>query len=285
MKPEILVLGALGNVGAEVVKALQKEGVPFRAADLFPEKLHERFGAEVEAVPFDFGNKETYAGAFQGIRKMFLMRPPQIADIKKYMVPALEAAKAAGVKQFVFLSLIGIEKNKVVPHYKVEQWLTASGLDYTFLRCSYFMQNLNTTHLAEIRDQDEIFIPVGDAKTSFLDVRDIGAVAALALTRSGHEKKAYDLTGSEALDYYQVADLFTKILGREITYRNPSSVSFFNRQRRTSNLMFAMVTTWLYDNTRKGMAAEITGEVKRLLGREPIRMEQYIRDYQSYWIR
>ena len=283
MKPEILVLGALGNVGAEVVKALLKEGVPFRAADLFPEKLRERFGAGVEAVPFDFGNKEKYAGAFQGIRKMFLMRPPQISNIKRDMVPALEAAKAAGVKQIVFLSLIGIENNKVVPHYKVEQWLTASGLDYTFLRCSFFMQNLNTTHLAEIRDQDEIFIPVGDAKTSFLDVRDIGAVAALALTHPGHEKKAYDLTGSEALDYYHVADLFTKILGRKITYKNPSSLAFFSRQAKGSNLMFATVTTWLYGNTRKGMAETVTGEVKRLLGSEPIKLQQYIQDYKDYW--
>jgi len=286
MQTDILVMGALGNVGAEVVKCLQAKGVGVRAADLFPERVTQRFGEGVEPVLFDFSKPETYAAAFRGIRKLFLMRPPQITDIQKVMVPALDEAKAAGVKQMVFLSLIGIEQNKVVPHYKVEQWLLSSGLDYTFLRCSFFMQNLNTTHHAEIRDRDEIYIPVGKAKTSFLDVRDIGAVAALALTQPGHEKKAYDLTGSEALNYYQVADLFTQVLGRKITYKNPSALGFFVRQlQNKSKLMFALVTTWLYSNTRRGMADVLTGEVEQLLARKPILMRQYIEDNKASWMK
>lgn len=283
MKPKILVLGALGNVGAEVVKALQAAGVAVRAGDLFPEKVQQHFGAGVEAVPFDFGKPATFAPAFQGIERAFLMRPPQITDIKKYMVPAINTAKAAGVKHFVFLSLIGIEQNTVVPHYKVEQYLKASGMRYTFLRCSFFMQNLNTTHRAEIRERDEIFIPVGTARTSFIDVRDIGAVAAAALTQPGHENQAYDLTGSEALDYYQVADLFTQVLSRKITYKNPSSLAFFFRQVRQYPLLFALVTTWLYANTKSGMADRITGEVRRITSCEPIRMKQYIEDYRENW--
>ena len=285
MQPEILVVGALGNVGAEVVKSLQAKGQGVRAADIFPEKITLRFGESVQAALLDFGLPETFAPAFQGIRKMFLMRPPQIADVKKYMFPALEAAKAAGVEQVVFLSLIGIEQNTIVPHYKVEQWLLASGLNYTFLRCSFFMQNLNTTHRAEIRDQDEIYVPVGQARTSFIDVRDIGAVAAQVLTQTGHEKKAYDLTGGEALSYDEVAGLFTQVLGRKITYRNPSGIQFFFRQlRQGAKLPFALVTTWLYSNTRKGMADQITGEVERLTGRPPIHMRQYIEDYRAAWM-
>jgi uncharacterized protein YbjT (DUF2867 family) len=201
------------------------------------------------------------------------------------MVPALEAAKNAGVRQMVFLSLIGIEQNKIVPHYKVEQWLRQSGLDYTFLRCSFFMQNMNTIHRAEIRDHDEIYLPVGHARTSFIDVSDIGAVAALVLTQAGHENRAYDLTGSEALDYFQVAELFTRELGRKITYKNPSSLAFWGRQARQSPLMFALVTTWLYSNTRKGMAALTTNDVERLLGRQPIKMQQYVHDYRKCWTR
>lgn len=286
MKNNILVIGALGNVGKEVVKCLQAKGVPLRAADLFPEKISARFGNDVAAVHFDFKNPKTYTAAFSGIQKCFLMRPPQIADIQKEMIPALEAAKAAGVRQFVFLSLIGIQKNKVVPHYKVEQWLLSAGVDYTFLRCSFFMQNLNTVHRDEIRDRDEIFIPVGNAKTSFLDVRDIGCVTALTLTETGHEKKAYDLTGSEALDYNQVADQFSQILGRRIIYKNPSAGMFFFRQlQNKTKLMFALVTTWLYSNTRKGMADTVTDEVERLLGRKPIRMLQYIEDYKDSWLK
>ncbi len=284
MNPEIMVIGALGNVGSEVVKCLLAQGQPVRAADIFPEKVRLQFGDGVEAVLFDFARPETFARAFTGIQKLFLLRPPQISNIQKYMVPALEAAKAAGVKEMVFLSLIGIEQNKVVPHYKVEQWLIASGLDYTFLRCSFFMQNLNTIHRVEIRERNEIYVPVGRAKASFLDVRDIGAVAALALTQPGHAKKAYDLTGGEALDYYQAADLFSQVLGRKITYKNPSAVGFFIRHiRNKSKWMFALVTTWLYTNTKRGMAEVVTGEVKRITGHEPIRMKQYIQDYQESW--
>ena len=286
MQPDILVMGTLGNVGNEVVKYLLEQGASIRAADIFPDKINDRFGNKVESVLFDFNKPETFPSTFSGIKRMFLMRPPQISNIQKEMVPALEAAKAAGVVHIVFLSLIGIEQNTVVPHYKVEQWLLASGRDYTFLRCSFFMQNMNTTHRAEIRDCDEIYVPVGKAKTSFLDVRDIGAVAALALTHPGHEKKAYDLTGSEALDYYQVADLFTQVLGRKIVYKNPSVLGFFVRQlQRKSKLMFALVTTWLYSNTRSGMANVVTEEVERLLGRKPIMMRQYIEDYKENWMR
>jgi uncharacterized protein YbjT (DUF2867 family) len=202
------------------------------------------------------------------------------------MVPALEAAKTAGVEQIVFLSLIGIENNTVVPHYKVEQWLVSSGVNYTFLRASFFMQNLNTVHRAEIRDQNVIEVPVGSAKTSFIDVRDIGAVAAAALTQPGHENKAYDLTGSEALDYYQVAEQFSEVLGRKITYTNPSLFKFFIRLiRGGTKVIFAVIQTWLYHNTRKGMADTVTSEVNRLLGREPIPLKRYIEDYKSCWVR
>jgi uncharacterized protein YbjT (DUF2867 family) len=204
--------------------------------------------------------------------------------VAKFIFPALEAAVKAGVRQFVFLSIIGVEHNQRVPHYKIEQRLREMDVDYTFLRCSFFMQNLNTTHRAEICERNELFIPAGRARTSFLDVRDIGAVAAAALTQTGHERKAYDLTGPEALDYYQVANQFTEVLGRKITYRNPSPMRYILRQLSTgSPLAFALITAWLYSNTRSGMAEPITGEVERLLGRKPTTLKQYISDYKDNW--
>ncbi|MFM8322553.1 MAG: SDR family oxidoreductase [Chloroflexota bacterium] len=283
MTTNILVIGASGNVGAEVVHSLTAQGRRVRAGDLFPGKLIERFGAQVEAAGFDFSKPETFTPAFQGIQRAFILRPPQISDIEHTLIPAMQAARAAGVQHFVFLSIIGIEQNTVVPHYKVEQFLKTSGMAYTFLRASFFMQNLNTTHLAEIRDRDEIYVPVGKARTSFIDVRDIGAAAAAALTQPGHENQAYDLTGPEALDYNQVAEIFTQTLGRKITYKNPSRPAFFVRQWRKAPLMYALVTTWLYSNTRSGMAARVTGEVQRITGRAPITMRQYVQDYRQYW--
>jgi uncharacterized protein YbjT (DUF2867 family) len=280
----VLVIGALGNVGSAVVQALSQQDVPIRAADLDPAAIQKRFGNDMEAVRFDFYSPESVDPVVRGIKQMFLMRPPQITDVKRLMFPLIDAAVTAGVEHVVFLSIIGIEHNRRVPHYQVEQRLRTSGMKWTFLRASFFMQNLNTTHRAEIRDRDEIFVPVGKGKTSFIDVRDLGAVAALALTQPGHENQAYDLTGPEALDYYQVADLFSQVLGRPITYRNPSLVNFVSRSlRHGTPLPFALVMAWLYHQTRNGLSEQVTGEVERLLGRPPTSLRRYIEDYQDAW--
>ena len=281
----ILVIGALGNVGTEAVKRLQAVGMRVRVADIDAAKLKERFGDSVETVYFDFAKPETYEATFKGVEKMFLMRPPQITDVKRDMFPAIDAAKRAGVKHVVFLSLIGIEKTTFVPHYKVEQYLKDAGLQTTFLRCSFFMQNLSTTHRKEIRERNEIFVPVGRAKTSFIDVRDIGAVAAVALMQDGHAGKNYDLTGGEALDYWQAAQVMSEVLRRRISYRNPNPLQFLlETVRRGTPLRFAVVMTGLYLSTRFGMAEPITNDVERLTGCKPISFRQYARDYRESWL-
>lgn len=281
----ILVIGALGNVGAEVVRELRMQGRKIRAADIDATKLRTTFGSKVEAVHFDFSKPETYPSAVEGVESMFLMRPPQITDVKKYMFPAIDAAKKAGVQHVVFLSLIGIENAKYVPHYKVETYLKEQGFQTTFLRCSFFMQNLNTTHRAEIRERNEIFVPAGNARTSFIDVRDIGAVAARVLTGEGHAGRNYDLTGAEALNYWQGASILSETLGREIKYRNPGALSFLiETLRRGASFPYALVVTGLYMSTRFGMAETVTNEVERLTGRKPISFKQYTEDYREAWL-
>lgn len=281
----VLVIGALGNVGAEVVKHLLLKGYSVRAADTDEEKIRERCGDAVEAIYFDFFRPETYEATFKGVEKMFLVRPPQLTDVKRFMFPAIDAAKRAGVKHIVFLSLIGIEKAKFVPHYKVEQYLKEINLQTTFLRCSFFMQNLNTTHRQEIKERNEIFIPVGKAKTSFIDVRDIGAVAAVTLTEEGHAGKNYDLTGSEGLDYWEVAHIMSEVLRRKITYRNPNPFSFLIATvRRGIPLPYAVVMLGLYTSTRFGMAEPITNGVERLTGQKPIAFRKYVQDYRENWM-
>jgi uncharacterized protein YbjT (DUF2867 family) len=285
MSSPILVIGALGNVGAEVVKHLLGTGNKVRASDMSEEKIKARFGSSVEAVRFDFTDPTTYEATFKGVEKMFLLRPPHITNIKRDMYPSIDAAKRAGVKHVVFLSLIGIENTTYVPHYKVETYLKEINLQTTFLRCSFFMQNLSTTHRKEIKERNEIFVPVGKAKTSFIDARDIGAVAAVALTQDGHANKNYDLTGSEALDYWQAAKILSDVLGREIQYKNPNPIYFLiETMRRGTPFMFAIVMTGLYTSTRFGMAEPITDEVKKLTGRKPISFKEFASDYKENWM-
>lgn len=286
MSSPILIIGALGNVGAEVVQQILARGGQVRAADLDVNKIRARFGDAVDAVRFDFTDPSTYIETFTGVTRMFLLRPPHITNIQRDMFPALNAARLAGIVHVVFLSLIGIEQVKYVPHYKVETSLKDLGFHTTFLRASFFMQNLNTTHRLEIKERDEIYVPVGAAKTSFLDVRDIGAVASVALTQSGHENKAYNLTGPEALDYWQAAEVMSAALGRKITYKNPNPLAFLlNTTRRGTPFAFALVMTGLYTATRFGQANLVTGEVERLTGRKLISFRQYVDDYKNFWLR
>lgn len=285
MSSPILVIGALGNVGAEVVREVLARGGKVRAADIDEKRLRERFGGSVETVRFDFTDPTTYAATFRNGKRMFYMRPPHLTNIQRDMAPSMDAAKAAGVTHTVFLSLIGIEKAKYVPHYKVEQYLQKIGMQTTFLRCNFFMQNLNTTHRKEIKERSEIFVPVGKAKTGFIDVRDIGAVAAVALTQEGHVGRNYDLTGSERLDYWKATQIMSEVLERKITYRNPNPLYFLSETvRRGTPFSFAVVMTGLYLSTRFGMAERITDEVERLTGRKPITFRQYVQHYRTMWI-
>lgn len=285
MNTKILVSGATGNVGAEVVKLLTEQGRPVQAAGRTVAAIQQQFGPAVEAVRLDFADPATFGPAFAGIDRLFLVRPPTIANVKEVIFPAITAAQQAGVRHVVFLSLIGVENNRVVPHYQIEQYLINSGLTYTFLRASFFMQNLNTTHRAEIQKDSEIFVPAGYGRTSFIDVRDIAAVAVVALLETGHANQAYDLTGSEALDYYAVAAILSQVLGRTITYRNPSLLHFVWRQRRQGRpWSFVAVMAGIYTTARIGWAGRVAEETQRLLGRAPIRFEQYAADYRACWL-
>ena len=275
----ILVTGATGNVGKVVVCDLQARGQHPVAATL-NEQDAQRAPCDVEQVAFDFGRPETFAPALRGIDRLFLMRPPQIADVERYLHPAIDAAKTAGVKQIVFLSLMGV--NPRVPHYKVEQKLLASGIPWTFVRPSFYMQNLESFYRDDIRLRDELFVPAGRARTSFIDVRDIAAVCALALAEPGHENKAYTLTGSEALDYYEVADIFTKAQGRKIAYLRPTPAEYAARQQAIGvEDEFIAVMRSLYWTVRLGIGKKITPELGQLLGRPPITMAQYAADFKD----
>ena len=276
----ILVTGATGNVGREVVRALLARGARVRVTVTDAAEARREASGVAEVVPFDFTAPETYAAAFAGVARLFLMRPPAISNVERDMQPAIAAAVAAGVGHVVFLSLVGARRNPIVPHARLEKLLRHSGAAWTMLRCGFFMQNLDTTHCADIVEYDDIFIPAGRGRTSFIDVRDIGDVAARALTEPGHENAAYPLTGSQALTYGEVARIMTEELGRPITYSNPSPLAFDRRMRRRGyERGFINVMNGIYLTTRLGLAAAVYPQAGELLGRPPITMREYVRDY------
>ncbi|MCL4262519.1 MAG: SDR family oxidoreductase [Anaerolineae bacterium] len=283
MNNPILVTGASGNVGREVVQNLLAMGQVVRATAVDAQDAQYIPGG-AEIVLFDYADPATYHAAFDGVEKVFLLRPPAISDVAHTIKPAVTYAVAAGVKHIVFLSLIGAENNHFVPHYKIEKMLETVGMAYTFLRAGFFMQNLNTTHRADIVKENDIFIPAGQGRTAFIDTRDIGAVAAKVLTEPGHENTAYALTGHETLTYGEVADIFSQVLGREIQYSNPSLPNFAWRMRqRGYPWSYIGVMSGIYLTTRLGLAEKVTGDTAVLLARPPISMRQYVQDYASVW--
>lgn len=277
-----LVTGATGNVGAQVVRALPQTKET-RVAVRNPDVADEHFGDAVDTVHFDFMDSETFVPALEGVTHLFLLRPPAITDVEIFKA-IIDCAKQSGVQQIVFLSLQGIEKVSYVPHAKIETAILASGIPYTFLRAGFFMQNLNTTHVEDIRQHDEIFLPAGKSKTAFIDVRDIGAVAAKTMMDSGHDNKIYTLTGNQRLDYYEVADIFSEIPGRKITYANPGVLYFIWRMWCSGHAFSqVMLMAFLYTMTRFGQADEVHSDTEDLLGRTPISLKQYVEDYADHF--
>lgn len=277
MKNKILVTGSTGNVGSEVIKYLGQTNAHIKAA-IFDSKSVTKVDRDIETVVFDFEKPETFADALDEVEKVFLMRPPQMGDPKQ-LYPFIDAAKASGVKQMVFLSLLGVQNNPLAPHGYIEKHIIKSTIPYTLLRPSFFMQNLSTTHCKDIRECNEIIVPAGRGKTSFVDVRDIAAVAAKVMTEHGHENKAYDLTGSEALDYYQVSEIISRATGKKIVYTNPSSRVFGKRMAGEGSAKeFITVMKGIYPVAKLGLAGKVTSETEKILGRKPISFEQFAKD-------
>ncbi|MFW5919293.1 MAG: nitroreductase/quinone reductase family protein [archaeon] len=278
MTRTILVTAATGTVGQHVVRELVDRDAIVRVASRDPDGADEALDAHDEAVAFDFEKPETWGEALADVDVIFLVRPPVVgADALGRFV---EAAARVGVEQVAFLSTLGAEKNPLVPHHRIEKRIAATDLEYTFLRASFFTQNLLEVHRRGIVERDAILVPAGDGTTSFVDARDLGAVAATALTEPGHGNRAYDLTGPEALDYHEVAAVFSDVLDRKITYENPSIREFVSWRRRLGDPWpFVGVMIALYTTARLGLAGRVTNDVERILGRPPRDVRDFVEDY------
>ncbi|MBS4539504.1 SDR family oxidoreductase [Clostridium sp. D2Q-11] len=281
---KILLTGISGNVGSAVFEYLKEEGVQFVSGVRSPNKYEKKY-PNLTFVKLDLEDLSTYKSALSGIEKVFLIRPPQLTDVEGIFKPFITSCKEVKIKQIVFLSLLGVEKNPFPPHYKIEKAIVNSGIPYTFIRPSFFMQNLSTTHTEDIRENNDLFIPSGKARVSFIDTRDIGEIIGKTLIEDGHLNEAYTLTGPEAIDYYYVADKMSKILGREIIYSNPGLLKFRKEMiSRGTKKEFATVMSVLYLTTKLGMANHVTNTSEKILGRKPRTIINFIEDYKEVWM-
>lgn len=279
----VLVTGATGNVGREVVRALLSWGVPVRAAmHRVREPRDEASG--VTPVSFDFEDSASYGAALRGVHAIFLMRPNPVFAVKKTLNRVIDAAADLGVKHCVFLSVAGAEKNRMVPHYAVEQHLMRGPMTWTLLRAGFFAQNLTGPYREDIRN-GVIVLPAGEGRVAYVDAQDLGDVAAIALRDPvPHAGRAYHLTGADSLSFRQLAGLLTAVLGRPVTYAPASVWRFWSHcRRRGIGLVPTIAYTIIHASLRGGAGAAIDPTLSTLLGRPARTMLQFIEAHRLVW--
>ncbi|MBV9082497.1 MAG: SDR family oxidoreductase [Acidobacteriaceae bacterium] len=276
----ILITGASGNVGKEVLKQIAQTGAQVRAAFQSPQKASAPPAVDIAIV--DFNRPETLRNALKDVDHVFLVGPPteQLPALER---KAVDVFAQANIEHLVKLSAMG-GREATFPrqHAESEDYIRSSGVPYTFLRPNGFMQNMVNYNAPTITTQDAFYGSEGDGRVSQIDIRDVAAVAVKTLTEAGHVGKTYTLTGPEALTNTEVAQILSRELGREIRYVN------LPPEQLKQALLSAGLPEWNADALldlqrlyREGKAATVTRDVEQLLGREPINYKQFARDYRD----
>jgi uncharacterized protein YbjT (DUF2867 family) len=279
VKPLILVTGATGTVGSEVVKLLVEQGEPVRVLTRDPEKA-KKFGKNVEAVKGDLEKPETLAPAFTGVDKVFVLSNyPSIVAAEGN---AYAAAKAAGVQQIVKVSgrhtnAAPFSETAVAKwHTESEHRLQSLGFRWTILRPTVFASNL---FMWLDRKQSAIVLPAGDGKDSFIDPRDIAACAAKLLTTPGHDGRIYEITSSEQLSFAQVADKISAAIGKRVIYQDiPEETARQGMLASGAPAPFAEFILRYFAAVRSGKMYPPTSAAADLLGRPPHSFDEWARD-------
>ncbi len=278
----ILITGATGNIGFEVIRFLYKIDTPNRiiAGVRNIEKAKKVFKdfPKLDFVHFDFEDFDSFDKALTGIDRIFLLRPPHISDVDKYFKPLISKIKENNINEIVFLSVQGAEKSKVIPHNKIERLINEFGLDYIFLRPSYFMQNLTTTLMNDIKTKREILLTSGQAKFNWIDIENIGEVGAVLLDIFGsYKNQAYEITGLENENFAKVTFLINKAIENPIRYRNVNPFKFFQIKRREgmeTGMIIVMILLHLLPRFQK--EPRISGFYEQLTGKTPTDLKTFI---------
>lgn len=283
MKRTILVTGPNGNIGSKVVEALRFQPVNLRLGLRNGSECGD-FGA-CETVRLDFRAPSTFEAAVNDCESLFLLRPPAISNVQKTLNPLIDAARRAGVNHIVFISVAGADTNTRIPHYAVEEHLRAGPPDWTILRPGFFAQNFESAYRNDIVTDNRIYVPAGNGKVAFVDLRDIGSLTANILLRPDeHLGAAYTLTGPVASTFLEAAAWLSDALGRQISYQPATSPGyFFHLLRSGLTPMHSLVQTVLHVGLRHGDAERVDPILENLLGRKCYDLKGYIDDHANLW--
>jgi uncharacterized protein YbjT (DUF2867 family) len=279
----ILITGSTGNVGRSVIEQFERLDCPpqhtlFAAVRDINTNPFSTSARPIALRAFDFNDLNIARAALEGIDVVFLLRPPAIADVPKVFKPLIDLFKSAGIKHVVFLSVQGAENLPIIPHHKIEKLLRDSGLPRTFIRPSYFMQNLTTTLHSDVQ-RGQIYLPAGNAKFNWIDVDDIGlAVATVLKEPQKHRDQAYVITGSEQLGFKAVADMVAQVTGKPMRFISPSLLGFiWKKKREGTSMAMIFVLIMLHFLPRFSTPLALSHDFEELTGRQPGTLEDFIR--------
>jgi uncharacterized protein YbjT (DUF2867 family) len=277
-----LITGVTGMTGGAVLEEVRKAKLPLKAMYRNAEDA-KKGPSEVAVAIADYADKKSLAKALENVDTLYLVCSP-VPQLVELESNAIDVGVEKRVKHVVLNSALGAEdyrKSFCGWHREVEDKLKASGLKYTILRANSFMQNLLTAVAPSVRSSGEFYAAMGDAKISFIDVRDIAAVVVKVLGNpQAQAGKTYELNGPEALSYGEVAAKISRVIGRGVKFVDvpeEAQRKAMLDQRMPEWLVNALLELQRY-YTELGKGGEVDNVLAGLLGRPPIRLDQFLEE-------
>lgn len=275
----ILITGATGKTGSATAKSLGEKGETFRALIRNEEKKEglESLGGEV--VIGSIENTEVVNQSMQGVKTLLVLLPNSESQLalEKQLV---DSAKQAGVERIVKMSSIEATPDATSPipklHLESEEYIKQSGLAWTMIKPNFYMQNLLAS-AGTIKEQGKIFLPMGDGKTGMIDTTDVGKVLAKVLSEDGHESMNHEITGPEILSFYEVAEIFSQVLGKQVDYVDvPMDAYKETLGQFLTNQWHLDAVIDLFKGIAEGGIEDKTDTFNELMGETPKSLSQFL---------
>ena len=275
----ILITGATGKTGSATAKSLGEKGETFRALIRNEEKKEglESLGGEV--VIGSIENTEVVNQSMQGVKTVLVLLPNSESQLalEKQLV---DSAKQAGVERIVKMSSIEATPDATSPipklHLESEEYIKQSGLAWTMIKPNFYMQNLLAS-AGTIKEQGKIFLPMGDGKTGMIDTTDVGKVLAKVLSEDGHESMNHEITGPEILSFYEVAEIFSEVLGKQVDYVDvPIDAYKETLGQFLTNQWHLDAVIDLFKGIAEGGIEDKTDTFNELMGETPKSLSQFL---------
>ena len=275
----ILITGATGKTGSATAKSLGEKGETFRALIRNEEKKEglESLGGEV--VIGSIENTDVVNQSMQGVKTVLVLLPNSESQLalEKQLV---DSAKQAGVERIVKMSSIEATPDATSPipklHLESEEYIKQSGLAWTMIKPNFYMQNLLAS-AGTIKEQGKIFLPMGDGKTGMIDTTDVGKVLAKVLSEDGHESMNHEITGPEILSFYEVAEIFSQVLGKQVDYVDvPMDAYKETLGQFLTNQWHLDAVIDLFKGIAEGGIEDKTDTFNELMGETPKSLSQFL---------